>query len=101
MSGDDTDEETVITAFNKQVLTEDTIKYLPITYSVNELNEIIRKTPHDLNGFTLIFMFVVPEDYYYRSELEIDNEYVLDVGDSCINFNNFINGTLIICRRHR
>lgn len=78
--------------YNINALTKDTIKYLPISYSVAALNKIIRDTPHNLNGFTLVFLFVVDEAYKDSKS----NSYICEVGDSYIDFHNFYNGTLII-----
>ena len=77
---------------NDGALTRDTVKYLPISLTAAEINAIIRETPHDLNGFTLIFLFVVPDDYVEEEA----HEYVCDVKGSYIDFHNFRNGTLVI-----
>ena len=72
-------------------LTKDTVKYLPIDWSAAQIQYAIDSTPHDLNGFKLMFLFVVPEGYVAE-----DSRYVLDLMNNSINFSNFINGTLAV-----
>ena len=79
--------------YNKNFLSGNMIVYLPINYTVSKLNSIISNVPHDLNGYNLAFLFVVPSGYEYDEE---DPKYICDVGDECIQFYEFHNGTLII-----
>lgn len=89
-------------SFNNQgILTQDTVVYLSITDSVVKINEKIQNIPHNLNGHNLAFIFVVPEDYNDEevSDSSLSSayfEYSLNVGDQCIKFTNFFNGTLFI-----
>ena len=78
-------------AYDTGKLTKDTVKYLPINWSAAQIQNVIDTAPHDLNGFKLMFLFVVPEGYE-----AVDSEYALDLENSSITFNNFINGTLAV-----
>lgn len=77
--------------YNDSCLKADTVKYLPISYNAAQLNAIIENTPHNLNSFTLVFLFVVPEEYQ-------GEDYICDIKNKCIEFHNFYNGDLIVCR---
>lgn len=73
-------------------LTKDTIKYLSIGWNASKIQKVIDETPHDLNGFTLMFLFVIPRGY-----VPLDTyQYILDIENDNINFNNFHHGTLIV-----
>ena len=78
----------------KEKLYANKIVYLPITKTASELNKIIREVPHDLNSYTLIFVFVIPDTYI--EDPENPDMYVCDVGNNSIAFDNFKNGTLIV-----
>lgn len=73
-------------------LTKDTIKYLSIGWNAAKIQQVIDETPHDLNGFNLLFLFVVPVGYLPKSE----NIYSLDIDNNNIHFDNFHHGTLIV-----
>jgi hypothetical protein len=77
--------------YNNDRLDKDTIKYLPIDKNVAYINSIIVNTPHNLNGFTLIFKFVVTTAYNNPN-----NEFVFNAKSESVCFNNFYNGTLIV-----
>ena len=103
ISGESAADVTTISV-NLGMLEKDTVVYLSITDSVNEINEKIKSTPHNLNGYNLAFIFVVPQGYYNFTKDEeiyaaIENkkcEISLDVGNQNIVFSNFFNGTLFI-----
>jgi len=73
----------------KEKLYADKIVYLPIDKTASELNKIIRNQPHDLNSYTLVFMFVIPDTYI--EDPEHPDMYVCDVGNNSISFDNFKN----------
>lgn len=75
--------------YNDDKLQGDTIKYLSISWSAAKINSVIRNTPHNLNTYTLIFLFVVPNDYS-------GDDYICNVENECIEFSNFYNGTLFV-----
>ena len=87
---------------NQGILTQDTVVYLSILDSVVKINEKISNIPHNLNGHNLAFIFVVPSEYAYSNkDDEIGSKegseyykYILNVGNNCIRFSNFFNGTL-------
>lgn len=85
------------------ILTSDTVVYLSISDSVTRINEKINNVPHNLNGHNLAFIFVIPEGYENGNEADPNvglnsnyYEYSIDVGDQCIKFSNFMNGTLFV-----
>lgn len=80
-----------VSIFNDDKLQGDTIKYLPINYTAAQLNDIIKNTPHNLNTYNLIFLFVVPDDYP-----ENVTDYICEINDGSIEFNNFYNGSLYV-----
>lgn len=89
--------------YNGERLKRNTIKYLSIGWTPETIQNVIDSTPHDLNGFNLMFLFVVPEEYKDRPVSEVNDAeiistatYSIDLVDECIKFNNFINGTLIV-----
>lgn len=79
------------TYYNNELLKNDLIVYLPISYSVAKLNEIIANVPHNLNSHNIVFLFVIPEGY--NSE---NDEFIINVEDDSINFSNFYNGTIFV-----
>ena len=85
---------------NLGLLTADLVVYLSITDSVKAINEKISSIPHNLNGHNLAFLFVVLTNYdetnNKNNEDEMYYEYSIDVGDQCIEFTNFFNGTLFV-----
>ena len=83
-------------SLNLDSLTKDTIIYLSISDSISKINQKIKNTPHNLNGHNLVFMFVVPDNYKDKTTYDINEEFILDVGNQNILFSNFFNGTLFI-----
>lgn len=97
-------------AVNLGMLERDTVVYLSITDSVREINSKIRNIPHNLNGYNLAFIFVVPNNYddelgVTAKELDAMDEnseeskytqYFIDIGNQNILFSNFFNGTLFV-----
>lgn len=86
-----------------QQLTEDELVFLPITNSPEIINEKINSYPKNLNGHSIIFVFTVPKNYH-KDVLQLSGEpfsnyntqYILNVGNENIKFENFFNGNLII-----
>ena len=86
--------DTTTINYDTSKLTKDTVKYLPINWSAAQIQNAIDTVPHDLNGFKLMFLFVVPEGYV--PDDTNDPKYALDLENDSITFNNFINGTLAV-----
>jgi hypothetical protein len=89
-------------SYNSDALSSDKIYYIPITYNVGEINTLISKVPHNLNSYTVVFVFVIPDEYKLDvdqndpSKLVSGHEYILNVGNDNILFSNFYNGTIIV-----
>lgn len=88
-------------------LTKDTLVVLPIYNFRNETNVVeldniaeiqnrIRSVPHNLNGYTLIFLFCRATNDAKVSESSIPYSSNLNLGDEVLNFSNFYNGRLKI-----
>ena len=59
------DDETVFLGggYNSDALANDAIYYIPITYNAGKINNIISNIPHNLNTHTIVFLFVIPDEY--------------------------------------
>jgi hypothetical protein len=93
------DDETVFlgSGYNSDALVNDAIYYLPITYNAGKINNIISSIPHNLNTHTIVFLFVIPDEYILDEDDKNEkHEYVLNLGNDNILFSNFYNGTIIV-----
>lgn len=83
--------------YNYESLNSDSIYYIPITYNAGQINSLISNIPHNLNSHTIVFLFVIPEEYELDKDDDSDkHEYVLNLGNDNILFSNFYNGTIIV-----
>lgn len=81
---------------NYESLNSDSIYYIPITYNAGKINNLISNIPHNLNTHTIVFLFVIPDEYTLDGNNSENHEYVLNLGNDNILFSNFYNGTIIV-----
>ena len=60
---------------NVNKLSKNTIKYIPISYNAVQIQQIINETPHDLNGFNLMFKFVIPSGFRESNNVSISRKF--------------------------
>lgn len=78
-------------SINSNALTEDTVIFIPIDWDASTAQKTIDKQPHNLNGFTMVFLFTVPTGFK-----PTDEKYCMNLFDDYIRFSNFNNGRLIV-----
>ena len=83
-------ESSIVIGFNKTASSSE-IHFLSIGWDSATIQNEIDSAPHNLNGHTIIFLFVVPSDF-----ADDNGKYILNLGDDPIAFTNFRNGRVIV-----
>lgn len=64
-----------LSSINTSKLLKDTVKLIFIDKNAAQIQKIIDETPHDLNGFNLMFEFVIPSGFSESNNVSISRKF--------------------------